>query len=223
MSAHATLLPFYAVCDASASMREGARMEALNATLAATCDAIALNPVIADRVRFGVLAFSTAAEIALPLCDVGLLDEVPELQPRGLTGYAEGFELLRTTIQDDVAQLVADGFRVFRPAVFFLTDGQPTDRGAAWRAALARLCDTDFPHRPNIVAFGFGEADPALLGEIGTVASYTASDAITAAGAIATFGELLIGSVVASGATGQLTLPSSMPAGVVPVLDEDLL
>ena len=30
MSAHAALLPFYALCDVSASMRDGARIDALN-------------------------------------------------------------------------------------------------------------------------------------------------------------------------------------------------
>jgi uncharacterized protein YegL len=223
VNAHAALLPFYAVCDVSASMRAEGRIDALNAALAAACDAIALNPVIADRVRFGVVAFSGDADVSLPLCDAGLLDRLPVLVPRGLTRYATGMTLLRETIERDVAQLVADGFRVFRPAAFFLTDGRPTDTGAEWRGALARLCDADFPHRPNIVAFGFGDAEPRLLEEIATVAAYTASDAMTAAGAIATFGELLVQSVVASGAAGGFALPMTVPDGLDEVTLEDLL
>lgn len=222
-TARSALLPFYAVCDTSASMREGARIDALNAALAAACDAIAINPVIADRVRFGVLSFSGAAELTLPLCDVGLLDQVPVLEPRGLTEYGAGLSLLRATIEADVAQLVADGYRVFRPAVFFLTDGRPTDPAARWRFALARLRDDGFPHRPGIVAFGFGDADPRLLGEIATLAAYTASDAITAAGAIATFGELLVQSVVASGTAGSLRLPPNVPDGLTLLERDDLL
>lgn len=217
MSAHAALLPFYALCDVSASMRDDGRIDALNSAVGATCDAAAVNPVVADRIRLGVVTFSADAEVALPLCDLGLLDGVPRLVPRGLTSYAAGFSFLRTTIETDVAQLVADGFRVFRPAVFFLTDGRPTDPARAWRGALARLVSTSFPHRPNIVAFGFGDADRAILAEVGTVASYVASDAVTAAAAIASFGSLLVESVVASGAAGQFRLPHDTPDGLVDV------
>lgn len=224
MSARAALLPFYALCDVSASMRDGARIDALNDAVGATCDAAAMNPVVADRIRFGVVTFSAEAEVALPLCDLGLLDGVPALVARGLTSYAAGFSFLRGTIEADVAQLVADGFRVFRPAVFFLTDGRPTDPGHAWRTALARLVDPGFPHRPNIVAFGFGDADRAVLAEVGTVASYVASDAVTAAAAIASFGGLLVESVVASGTAGKFRLPDDAPGDVIEVdLMSDLL
>lgn len=223
MDARAALLPFYALCDVSASMREASRIEALNAAIVATCDAAVMNPVVADRIRLGVIALSGEADVALPLCDLGLLDRVPPLAPRGLTNYGAGFALLRATIEADVAQLVADGYRVFRPAVFFLTDGRPTDVGAAWRGALAQLLHDDFPHRPNIVSFGFGDADHALLGEIATLAAYRASDAMTAAAAIAGFGTLLVESVVASGAAGRLQLPPNAPDGLVELPLEDLL
>jgi uncharacterized protein YegL len=222
MSARAALLPFYALCDVSASMRAGARIDALNQAVLTTCDAAALNPVVADRIRLGVIAFAADAEVVLPLCDLGLLDDVPVLVPRGLTSYGAAFALLRITIESDAAQLAADGYRVFRPAVFFLTDGRPTDPAPAWRGALARLLDDDFPHRPNIVAFGFGDADAATLAEVGTVASYSASDAVTAAAAIASFGALLVESVVESGAAGRFRLPTDVPDGLVD-LGSDML
>ena len=118
---------------------------------------------------------------------------------------------------------MADGYRVFRPAVFFLTDGRPTDPGRTWRSALANLLDADFPHRPNIVAFGFGDADTAIVAEVGTVASYTATDAVSAAAAVASFGTLLVESVVESGAAGRFRLPAETPDGLVDLAVEDLL
>jgi uncharacterized protein YegL len=223
MTDRATLLPFYALCDVSASMAEDGRIGALNDALAATCDAAAANPVIADRIRLAVVTLSADAELTLPLCDLGLLERVPRLEPRGLTCYGPAFALLRRTIEDDVALLVADGYRVFRPAVFFLTDGLPTDPSAVWRPALARLVDEDFPHRPNIVAFGFGDADAAVTAAVSTVGAYAATDAVTAAAAIASFGALLVESVVTSGAAGRFRLPADVP-GLSPVeLEEDLL
>lgn len=208
------LLPFYVVCDVSASMREDGRSDAVTAAVVATCDAIATNPVVADRTRFGVVAFAADAEVVLPLCDVSFLDALPVLRPRGLTNYGPAFVALRATIEQDVAQLAADGCRVFRPAVFFLTDGRPSDPPAAWRSALGRLRDPGFGHRPNIVAFGFGQCDPAVLREVATVASYVASDVVSTAAAIGSFGTLLVESVVASGTSGRFRLPETTPDGL---------
>jgi uncharacterized protein YegL len=223
MTARATLLPFYAVCDISASMREDGRIDALNDAVAATCDAAAMHPVIADRIRFGLVSFSGEAEVALPLCDVGMLDGIPTLVPRGLTNYGTAFGLMRTTIESDVAQLVADGYRVFRPTMFFLTDGRPTDAMIEWRAAHSRMVDPDFPHRPNVVAFGLGDAPTEILAEISTVAAYTAADSMSAPAAIAAFGTMLVESVVASSTTGTFTLPDAAPAGLIELDDQDLL
>jgi uncharacterized protein YegL len=219
----ATLLPFYTLCDVSASMREGQRIETLNDVIVATCDAAAMHPVVSDRVRLGIISFAGRADVVLPLSDLGLLDDLPKLEARDLTSYAPAFRLLRRTIEQDAAQLVADGFRVFRPAVFFLTDGRPTDTAAEWRDALTAVLDQDFPHRPNIIAFGFGDANDAILAEIATVAAYRASDAITAADAIASFGTLLVESVVGSGAAGHLRLPNDPPSGLTTLTEGDLL
>lgn len=223
MSTRATLLPFYAVCDVSASMRDEGRIDALNEVVHATCDAAAVNPVIADRIRFAVIAFSTDADVVLPLCDVGMLDGIPSLEPRGLTNYAPAFTLLRSTIETDVSQLVADDYRVFRPTVFFLTDGQPSDPRSQWKSTHARLVDRDFPHRPNVVSFGFGDAPRRVLVEISTVAAYTAADSLSAPAAIAAFGTVLVESVVASGTAGVFSLPDTAPAGLAAVDGQDLL
>ena len=49
--------------------------------------------------------------------------------------------------------------------VFFLTDGAPTDR-EDWRAVRTRLLSQ--PAAPNILSFGIGDADPAVVQEIAT-------------------------------------------------------
>jgi hypothetical protein len=104
-----------------------------------------------------------------------------------------------------------------------MTDGHPTDEPAAWRAALADVLAENFPHRPNLVSFGFGDANHAILSEVATIAAYRASDAVTAAAAIASFGTLLVESVVGSGAAGHLRLPVDVPEGLTMLAEEDLL
>ena len=55
-----------------------------------------------------------------------------------------------------------------RPAVFFLSDGQPTEKEAKWQEGLAELKDPAFNERPNILAFGVGDADPKVIQQLAT-------------------------------------------------------
>jgi uncharacterized protein YegL len=152
------LLPFYVVVDVSFSM-SGDRIDAANQILPEIADALSLNPILSDKVRIGLLDFSGDAQVQLPLCDV--LDQnlaLPNLVVRrGGTSYAAAFRLLRAEIAANVKQLKADRFQVHRPAVFFLSDGQPTDKAGVWQAAFAELVSDQM--YPNIIPFGVDKAD----------------------------------------------------------------
>ena len=59
-----------------------------------------------------------------------------------------------------MARLKADGYQVHRPSVFFLTDGQPTEKEeTSGQIALEALGHGAFKERPNVLAFGVGEAE----------------------------------------------------------------
>jgi uncharacterized protein YegL len=83
------LLPFYVVVDVSFSM-SGDRIDAANTILPEIADALSLDPILSDKVRIALLAFSGEADVRLPLCDV--LDPnltLPSLAVRrGGTSYA---------------------------------------------------------------------------------------------------------------------------------------
>jgi uncharacterized protein YegL len=163
------LLPFYLVVDVSWSM-QGRKLQAANDVLPKVVDALAKNPILSDKVRFALLDFSDDAKVQLPLCD--LLDEhvsLPTLSTRGGTSYVAAFRLLRTEIETNVKQLKADGYAVHRPAVFFLSDGEPTDQESQWQAAFRDLTFYDreakhgFAMFPNFVPCGVDGADPHVL------------------------------------------------------------
>src|SRR4051812_12461900 len=122
------VLPFYLVCDVSASM--DSVIGTLNSALFRIRDALVMEPVLSDKVRFGIIDFSDDAQVVVPLSDFAdvTLPSVP-LAVRGATSYGAAFRKVRETIDADVAG-ADDRFRYFRPAVFFLTDGKPTDPGA---------------------------------------------------------------------------------------------
>src|SRR3954464_12931570 len=78
------VLPFYLLCDVSASMESD--IATLNSALFRIRDALAMEPVLSDKVRFGVIDFSDDARVVVPLGDFAdvTLPSVP-LSVRGAT------------------------------------------------------------------------------------------------------------------------------------------
>lgn len=203
------VLPFYVVADVSYSMTQsidGQRtpLEALNTVIPAVKDALDENPILGDKVRFAFLDFSDDAQTKIPLCDLMKIEsaQIPVLAPRGGTSFVAAFRAVQSQIDHDVRQLRADGHKLHRPAVFFLTDGEPTDAEQDWKAAFAALTDASFKPRPNVIPFGVGEAKKSILDQIvfppGKMRSFVAKDGIDPADAIRSMAEILIASVLAS-------------------------
>ncbi len=150
------------------------------------------------------------------------------MSPRGRgTSYASAFEALRQTIPGDVALLKSGGYQVHRPSVFFLSDGQPTESEADWQARLQELNDAGFKERPNILAFGVGEADRQVIRQVASSPGYAfmMTDGASTAGAIAEFATSMLNSMVASAERldrGESTIEFEKPEGFVQ-LDAPLL
>ncbi|RCG32733.1 VWA domain-containing protein [Sphaerisporangium album] len=198
------VLPFYLVCDESYSM-DGAPLQAINQELPTIYDEIASNPVVADKARLGIIGFSTGAEILLPLADLNDVQSIPQLSARGMTNYGAAFSLLRDTIEMDIKKLRQAGHSPYRPTVFFLTDGHPTDE---WNDDYQRLVDPGFGPHPSILAFGFGEAQASILTQIATFRAFIANGDVSPTQALREFAKQLLNSVVKSAVAS-----SSSPAG----------
>lgn len=154
------LLPVYFVADHSGSMYD--QVNDLNQGLIGLLDAMRYESFAASKVRFSVLGFNDHAGVVLPLSDLRFVEVMPTFEAYGGTNYSEVIDLLAAVIPSDVAALKAEGYRVYRPAVFFMTDGQPLDE--TWPDALARL--NSIPARPTILSFGLGDADASVLSTI---------------------------------------------------------
>lgn len=157
------VLPVYLVVDTSASLRD--EIDSLNEAVAGFFRSLAHDPTLADMVRLCLIEFSSESTTVVPLRDPTAVSTVPTLIAGGMTNYSAAFNLVRQEILADVAELKHQGFRVFRPLMFFLSDGVPTD--PSWPTALDALRSPEFRQGPTIVAVGFGSADPAIIGEIG--------------------------------------------------------
>ena len=206
------VLPFYLVCDESSSMT-GNPIDEINKSLPNIHYEIGSNPVVADKTRFCLIGFSTSAQVLLPLADLSAISSMPTFQAGGSTSYGAAFDTLYDTITSDVATLKAEGNQVFRPAVFFLSDGQPTD---TWADAYRRVADPHWTLHPNILAFGFGSVDEQTLQQVATVKAFIANGTMGPEHALREFAQSLIRSIVNSGTQSQdgrmtLVVPDSVP------------
>ncbi|WBB80601.1 VWA domain-containing protein [Micromonospora sp. WMMD882] len=232
----AKLLPFYLVIDVSWSMSLAGKLDAANAIMPAIVDALAQQPILVDKVRFGLIDFSDDARVRLPLCD--LLDPdltLPALSVRGGTSFAAAFTLLRREIEANVAQLKADQYVVHRPVVWFISDGEPTDDDPVWRAAFQEL--TSSKAYPNVIPCGVDQADVNVMGSLihpssgaKKMALYMMDPTFQPAKAITSMAEVLISSMIqsghslASGSTGVVLPPkTNLPAGITQYDPDDFV
>ncbi|TDV51054.1 vWA domain-containing protein [Actinophytocola oryzae] len=197
------ILPFYVVCDQSYSMAD--HLDALNDGLAQLHAAVGTDPVVADITRLCLIGFSGTATVLQPLCRPSDVVGLSGLATEAATSFGEAFRVLRDTIERDVDTLKAASHKVFRPAVFFLSDGHPTDP-ATWPAEYERLVDPDWPARPNIIAFGIGDADAPTIGRIGTFQAFMSHGGVSPASALHGFARALTTSVVRSNDDGEMAL-----------------
>jgi uncharacterized protein YegL len=204
-------MPFYLVCDESSSMA-GTPIQTLNDSLSQLRVEVASNPVISDRVRFCMIGFSSNAEVLLPLSDLSSIDSMPKLKAGGMTNYRAAFNVLRQAIDDDIRMLKTTGGRVHRPVVFFISDGRPTGE---WESSVRALTDTDWRPHPNILAFGFGDADKEILRTVATERAYIADRDVNPALALTEFTQSMTISIVRSAAPAMgepdLRLPGLIP------------
>jgi uncharacterized protein YegL len=214
------VLPIYFVGDESHSMN-GAPIESVNRGLLDLRDEVAKHPLIGKKVRFGILTFADTAQTRLELSELSEELILPTLAPRGRgTSYASAFEALHATIPADVALLKASGYQVHRPSVFFLSDGLPTEKEDRWQTKLDDLRDPAFKERPNILAFGVGEADPAVIRQIASSPrfAFMMLDGVSTAGAISEFAASMLNSMVSSAERldrGETTIEFDKPDGFV--------
>lgn len=159
------VLPFYIVCDEGSSM-EGIGIDSVNQGIADIFRVIASDPIVDEKARIGIVAFSDSAKVVLPLTKLTDVSQVPGCVAGGTSSYASVFQLLKIEITRDVDRLREEGFGVRRPYVFFLSAGVPNAED--WRRSLGELVDTNFKCRPNIVSFGVAGADPTIIQEVAT-------------------------------------------------------
>lgn len=217
------LLPAYVLADESHSMSPY-QGELYNG-LVSLCEGLRAEPMVAAKLRLAVLGFSDDVQVRLAIADMRAETSLPHVIIRGLTNYQAVFDDLLARIPTDVQYLRGEGYKVHRPVVFFLSDGQPTD-GGAWRGPHGLLINkTQTPTAPNIIACGIGDAQAATMLEVATRRefAFVAKPGIDIGKAISEFFHSLTASLVASGqalSSGSPQLVVNRPDQFTMAIDE---
>lgn len=151
-------LPVVLLLDASGSMAESGKLEALNRAVQEMLAAFAAEPDVRAGIQVGAIAFGGDVRIHLPLLDAeqAKLQWQP-LQARGNTPLGSTLTKVQTMLEDK--SLIPS--RSYRPTLVLVSDGQPNDE---WEGPLKRLLESPRASKAVRMAMAIGsDADAAML------------------------------------------------------------
>ncbi|MBU1625904.1 VWA domain-containing protein [bacterium] len=118
-------LPVYLLLDTSGSMT-GEPIESVRNGLQMLVAALRGEPQALETAYLSVITFDTDAKQVVPLTDLVSFQE-PTLNAGGVTALGEALELVCSKIDSEVTKTTLEQRGDWKPLVFMLTDGQPTD------------------------------------------------------------------------------------------------
>lgn len=125
MGAYIRRLPIYLLLDTSGSMM-GEPIEAVKQGVKALLSELKSDPQTIETAYLSVITFDSHARQVVPLTELMQFSE-PELKASGATALGEALLVLLDCIKNEVKNTSADQKGDWRPLVFILTDGSPTD------------------------------------------------------------------------------------------------
>jgi uncharacterized protein YegL len=118
-------LPIYLVLDCSGSM-SGEPIEAVRQGVKALLADLRSDPQALETAFLSVITFDSGAKQVCPLTELMTFSE-PNLDATGSTALGEAMKLLEQSIEREVKKTTPTQKGDWRPLVFLMTDGQPTD------------------------------------------------------------------------------------------------
>lgn len=166
-------LPVYLLLDTSGSMN-GEPIEAVKNGVQVMISSLRQNPQAIETAYISIITFDTEARQLVPLTDLASFQMV-DLKATGTTALGSALKLLSSRIDEEVARTTPEQKGDWKPLVFIMTDGVPTDD---WQSGM-----TEFRKRKTAltVACAAGsKADTKALKQItDNVVSLDTADAHT--------------------------------------------
>lgn len=118
-------LPVYLLLDCSGSMM-GEPIEAVRQGVKALLSELRGDPQALETAYLSVITFDSSARQVVPLTELMQFKE-PQLNAGGATAMGEALNVLMDCIRSEVKKSTETQKGDWRPLVFILTDGSPTD------------------------------------------------------------------------------------------------
>jgi uncharacterized protein YegL len=201
-------LPFYLLLDTSGSMR-GEPIESVNVGLRSMLASLRQNPYALESVYLSIITFDSTVQQVLPLTALPEL-QLPEIvcPNSGATFLGEALEFVCNRLEEDVVKASSDQPGDWRPLLFIMTDGKPSDT-LAYEEAIPRVQAAGFA---AVIACAAGpKSVPDQLKEL--TAQVVSLDTMDSS-SFASFFQWVSAAVVAGGQNGGQT--STGQAGTLP-------
>ncbi|WP_025143103.1 vWA domain-containing protein [Pedobacter jeongneungensis] len=118
-------LPVYLLLDTSGSMT-GEPIEAVKNGVQVMISALRQNPQAIETAFISIITFDSVAQQIIPLTDLASFQMV-DLRATGTTALGEALKLVSNRIDNEVAKTTTEQKGDWKPLVFIMTDGIPTD------------------------------------------------------------------------------------------------
>jgi len=195
-------LPVYLLLDCSSSMT-GQPIEQVRQGLRALLDDLSSEPMAIETVYLSVITFHSTAQQVTPLSELMLFKE-PLISASGATALGSALRLLMDCLEKEVRKNTTVQKGDWKPLVFLMTDGMPTD---AWESAADKLKKQK---SANLIAFAAGpNADVANLKGITDIVLKSEE---LSPGALKAFFQWMSQSILQTGKSVQvMELPIDLP------------
>ncbi len=153
--------PSVLILDVSGSMG-GAPIAELNAGLQVYRDELAADSLAAKRVEVAVLTFGGTVDLVSDFCTASSFS-APTLTARGDTPMGAAITQALDLLTQRKEQYRANGIAFYRPWIFLITDGGPTDQ---WQPAAQRVRDGEAKKSFAFFSVGVQGARMDILSQI---------------------------------------------------------
>lgn len=118
-------LPVYLLLDTSGSMF-GEPIEAVKNGVQMLLSTLRGDPYALETAFLSIITFDSKAEQIVPLTELAAFQQ-PTINASGCTALGEALSLLSQRVDDEVTKTTPEIKGDWRPLVFIMTDGRPTD------------------------------------------------------------------------------------------------
>lgn len=152
--------PVILLLDTSGSMA-GEPIQELNRGLTVFKESVQEDAMAALRVEVALITFGSVQLVQ----DFVTIDHFtpPKLKAKGVTPMGEAIECALDRLEARKATYKASGIQYYRPWVFLITDGAPTDN---WESAAQRVSQAETQRKLSFFAVGVQGADMKTLRQI---------------------------------------------------------